>query len=282
MREGVRLTSVREGNALMKRASRTGAHRPSGTGIGYSREFLEHLARILVDAGHSPKRLAREFREICQALPEPARKWNPQELNYVAGLAHVMACWHDDPLFLDAKGEPIPLPVRSRGPCLTSLIARALPNEEPGAVIESLIRARGIRRRAGLYLPTGRQLLFPQHTGRVHGLMSLLGILRTIEHNVSPSGSATRIVERTAVNPRFPVRALPLFHRWLKASASKFLWEADGSMRRRGWESLPGPTLRLGVGVFAFEDPLTTGQGAPRKPTRQRSTRRSRSRSAGR
>jgi hypothetical protein len=49
----------------VKRAFRTGAHRPSGTGIAYSREFLEHLARILVDAGHSPKKLAREFRDVC-------------------------------------------------------------------------------------------------------------------------------------------------------------------------------------------------------------------------
>ncbi|HWZ63611.1 MAG TPA: hypothetical protein VNX02_11355 [Steroidobacteraceae bacterium] len=250
----------------MKRVARPVASRSSEMGIGYSGEFLEHLARILVDAGHSPKKLAREFREICSALPEPARQWNPEELNYAGALGHVIACWHDDPQFLDSRGEPIALPVRSSGPCLRSLIARALPMEKPGAVIESLIRARGIRRRGTLYVPTGRQLLFPrQSSSRVHGLMSLLGMLRTVEHNASCAGLATRIVERTAVNPRFPVRALPAFHRWLKRSASKFLWNTDGSMRRRQWESLAGPTLRLGVGVFAFEDPLTSGRSIGRK-----------------
>jgi hypothetical protein len=252
----------------MKRPSRTVPLRPSGMGIGYSREFLEHLAGILVDAGHSPKKLAREFREICQMLPEPARHWDPAELNYLADLPHVIACWQDDPQFLDGKGDPLALPVRSKGPCLVSLIARALPNEEPGAVIESLLRTRGIRRRRGLYLPTGRQLLYRPQSGRIHGLMSLLGILRTIRHNVSSAGSTARIIERTAVNPRFPVRALPMFHRWLKGFASKFLWDADGNMRRREWESLAGPTLRLGVGVFAFEDPVATGRASRGKPAR--------------
>jgi len=266
----------------MKRVPRTPAVRRSGTGIGYSREFLEHLARILADAGHSPKKLAREFREICQRLPEPARDWDPAELNYLADLPHVIACWQDDPQFLDAKGAPLPLLVRSKGPCLVSLIARALPHEEPGAVIESLLRARGIRRRRHLYLPTGRQLLYRPQSARIHGLMSLLGMLRTIEHNVSSAGSTARIIERTAVNPRFPVRALPMFHRWLKGFASKFLWDADGNMRRREWESLAGPTLRVGVGVFAFEDPVTTGRAVGRKAALAKARRPGRARGAGR
>jgi hypothetical protein len=249
----------------MKRASRSGVHHPSGMSIGYSREFLEHLARILTDAGHSPRKLTREFREICRALPEPAQNWDPAELNYLADLPHVIACWQDDPQFLDSKGEPLPLPLRSNGPCVESLIARALPHEEPGAVVESLLRVHGIRRRRGLYVPTGRQLLYQPQSARIHGLMSLLGMLRTIGHNVSPAGSRAPILERTAVNPSFPVAALPLFHQWLKDVASKFLWETDGTMRRREWGSLPGPTLRLGVGVFAFEDPVTTGRGESRR-----------------
>jgi hypothetical protein len=266
----------------MKRASRTGALRPSGMGIGYSREFLEHLAHILADAGHSPRKLAREFREICNALPEPARKWNPAELNYIADIARVNSCWHCDPQFLDARGHPIPLPLRSRGPCLESLVARALPREEPGAVIESLIRERGIRRRGGLYLPTDRQLLYRPQSGRIHGLVSLLGMLRTLEHNVSVTAASARIVERTAVSAQFPVRALPMFHRWLKRWASKVLWEADGNMRRRAWTSLPGPTIRLGVSLFAFEDPVTTGRSAGRNSAQRRRPRRHRPRSASR
>lgn len=260
----------------MKRAPRTGAYGPSGTGIGYSWELLERLAHLLVDAGHSPKSLAREFREICQSLPEPAQKWNPAELSYFAVLSRVLTCWHDDPRFLDEKGDPVALPVRSRGPCLVSLIARALPDEEPAAVIDSLVRDRGIRRRGSLYLPTDRQLFYQRQSARMHGLMSLLAHLRTVEHNVSQVASNTRIVERTTVNPRFPVRALPMFHRWLKEFAVKFLLDAEGYSRRRESERLPEPTVRLGVGVFAFEDPMTTGRSARGKPLQKEVRRRRR------
>jgi hypothetical protein len=266
----------------MKRASRTGAPRPTGTGIGYSREFLEHLARILVDAGHSPRKLAREFREICNALPEPLRKWKPAELRYLPDIARVNSCWHTDPQFLDSKGDPIPLPLKSPGPCLVALVARALPKEKPSAVIESLLREGGIRRRGGLYLPTDRQLLYRPQSARIHGLVSLLGMLRTLEHNVSATASSARIVERTAVSAQFPVRALPMFHRWLKGFASKTLWEADGNMRRREWVSLPGPTIRLGVSLFAFEDPVTTGRSARHNSPRKGLPRRRRSRRAAR
>lgn len=261
----------------MKRASRRAASRSSGAGIGYSQEFLERLAHILVDAGHSPRKLAREFREICNALPEPARRWNPAELGYFAVLSHVLTCWHDHPQFLDEKGEPVALPVRSRGPCLVSLIARALPDEEPTAVIDSLLRDRLIRRRGSLYLPAYRQLFYQPQSARIQGLMSLLAHLRTVEHNLSQATSKRRIVERTAVNPRFPVRALPMFHRWLKEFATKFLWDAEGNMRRRESDP-PGPTIRLGVGVFGFEDPMTTGRSAGSKPLLKEVPRRSRTR----
>jgi hypothetical protein len=107
-------------------------------------------------------------------------------------------------------------------------------------------------------------------------------MLRTIEHNVSSVSSDARIIERTAVNSRFPVRALPMLHRWLKGSGSNFLWDVDGNMRRREWESLSGPTLRVGVGVFAFEDPVTTSRTAGLKPPLLEARRRRRARSTAR
>jgi len=268
----------------MKRGRSTSALRAPAGGIGYSREFLERLAHILVHTGHSPRKLAREFREICGGLKEPARAWNPATLNYLADLPHVIARWHADPQFVDSKGAPIALPVRSRGLSLTSLIARVLPDQDPHAVIESLIRLRGIRREGRRYVPTDRQVRFTQQSAQVHGLMALLGILRTIDYNVSRATPTSTILERAAVNPRFPVAALPAFHQWFKEFAAKFLWEADGNMRRRESRGKGQATTRLGVAVFAFEDPMITGTRVARSaraPGAQRPVRR-RARSARR
>jgi|HubBroStandDraft_4_1064222.scaffolds.fasta_scaffold36490_2 hypothetical protein len=261
---------------MKRRLPRSGL-RPIGGGIGYSREFLERLARILVHTGHSPKKLAREFREICEGLKEPAHAWDPAYLNYLADLPHVIARWHADPQFVDSQGAPVPLPLKSRNLSLASLIGRVLPGVDASAVVDSLMRLRGIRRRGRFYVPTDRQILFTRDSARVHGLMALLGILRTIEYNVSRATASSTILERAAVNPRFPVRALPAFHQWLKTHAGKFLWDSDGNMRRRESRLRSEPTIRLGVGVFAFEDPLITGTRArkvrpqaPRRPVARR------------
>ena len=246
--------------------------RPKRGGESYSREFLERLARILVHTGHSPAGLMLEFRTICSALKEPARRWDPGHLGYLADIPHVIAHWHADPQYLDSRGLPVALPLRGRGVSLCTLIERVLPREDPMAVALSLTRLRGVRRRQGLYVPSGRYFIYPPDSGRVHGLTALLGMLRTVERNVmGPKGSA--ILQRAALNPSFPVSALPGFHRRLKALAAETLWNVDGDMRRHEAEDPNGARVRLGVGVFAFEEPLvkkkTSGRGrAP--PARSR------------
>jgi hypothetical protein len=253
----------------------------AGSGVGYSYEFLERLAHILVHTGHSPRKLLREFRAICGTMKEPGQAWDPAYLNYLADLPHVVARWHTDPQFVDSKGNPIALPLRSRGLSLSSLISRVLPGEDPRAVVESLIRLRAIRLQGARYLPTDRQLRFTQQSARVHGLMALLGILRTLEYNVAHASRSSTILERAAINPRFLVRRLPAFHRWLKASGGKFLWDADGKMRRGEARGQVEPTTRLGVALFAFEDPPVTGTRRARQALRARGGRRIRRHRAG-
>lgn len=227
--------------------------------LAYSREFLERLARILVHSGHSPKRLAREFREVCAALKEPAQSWDPSRLHYVFDLPHVFAHWYADPQYLDTRGAPLALPLRARGPSLSGLIGRVLPRAKAADVVQSLLRLGALRRRGTLFIPTNRYLAFNEQRISMiaHGLTALLGMLRTVEHNLSNRHGET-VLERAAMNPNFPVSALPAFHRRLKQLAREFLWTVDGDMHRREMRS-GGPTTRLGVGVFAFEDPPQAG-----------------------
>jgi uncharacterized protein DUF6502 len=242
--------------------------RPKRGGESYSRECLERLARILVDTGHSPQGLMREFRAICSALKEPSRRWDPTHLAYLADIPHVIAHWHADPQYLDSRGLPVPLPLRGRGTSLCTLIERVLPREDPMAVARSLTRLHGVRRRQGQYVPSGRYFIYPPASGWVHGLTALLGMLRTVERNVTgPKSSA--ILQRAALNPSFPVSALPAFHRRLKALAEEILWNVDGDMRRHEAEDPAGPRVRLGVGVFAFEEPLAKSRVSGRALTRR-------------
>jgi hypothetical protein len=84
-------------------------------------------------------------------------------------------------------------------------------------------------------------------------------MLRTIDHNVSHVPQFA-LFERVAVNPHFPRRSLPAFHREFKHTAGEFLWRADDTMRRREAGRGSAATTRLGIGVFTFEDPVITGR----------------------
>ena len=230
--------------------------RAHGEGTSYSREFLERLARILVHAGHSPRELAREFREICGRLKEPSSRWDAAQLTYLGDLPHIIALWHSMIPILDSRGAPIPLALRARGPSLSALIARVLPGEDPAAVADSLTKLQGVRRRGARYVPRARYFTYPTASARIHGFTALLGMLRTVEHNVAGGRKSTPILERTALNPSFPVSELPAFHRRLNAAAEEILWTLDGDMRRREAAHRGGPRVRLGVGIYAFEEPV--------------------------
>jgi hypothetical protein len=240
----------------------------------YSREFLERLATVLVRSGHSPKALVREFRDVCSRMKEPTHPWDPKQLDYFADIPHVIAHWHADPQYLDSRGAPVPLPLRGRGPSLYELIERVLPGENPVAVAETLTRVKALRRRRELYVPRDRAFTYPSDSARIHGLTALLGMLRTVEHNVVGRGRSPTILERAAVNPSFPVSALPAFHRRLKALAAEFLWNVDGDMRRHEDRHSHRPRIRLGVGVFAFERPFRqSDQRRKIKPRKKAATR---------
>lgn len=224
------------------------------------RAFLEPLARILNVSGCHPRDLQREFVRICRELPTPKRAWQPMRPGYLAELSHVIARWHADEQYVDADGRPVPLPLEGPEPSLKGLISRVLPSIEPDQTVQWLIRLEGIRRRGKRFLPTDKYLAFNRSPAAswAHGLTAVLGILSTVEHNIS-ARTQSRLLERIAINPRFPVRALPQFHRELKRQGAEIAWRFDTDMRRKEIRRDGEPITRLCVGVYAFEDPPVTG-----------------------
>lgn len=226
------------------------------------RAFLEPLARILNVSGCHPRDLQREFVRICRDLPIPKRAWEPMRPGHLADLSHVIARWHADEQYVDADGRPVPLPLGGPEPSLKGLVSRVIPSINPAQAIQWLTELKGIRRQGKQFVPTDKYLAFNRLpvAAWAHGLAAVLGMLRTVEHNVA-AAPQRRLLERMAVNPRFPVRALPQFHRELKRQAGEIVWRFDSDMRRKE-ERLEGePVTRLCIGLYAFEDPLVTGSG---------------------
>ena len=223
----------------------------------YAHAVLAESAHILVRTGHSPKQLLEEFREICGAIPEPSRVFDPRCVPYVEGLPHILAHWFTDPAYVDAQGKPIPLRLRSRGPCLAALIRHVLPSHESDYVADSLVKTGAIRRRGGLYTPIDRYVSFIKHApmSQMHGLASLARLLGTLQHNAACHEDSAMLLERSVKNPHIPISALPTVHRRIKRDVDALLWKLDGYLRRREVEPGSEPTTSVGVSAYAFEDP---------------------------
>jgi hypothetical protein len=244
----------------------------------YAQDVLKQVLSILVQTGHSPKDLARIVRNLCRALAEPARAFDPRLIPYVAGLTHIVAHWYSDPAFRGPDGQPLKIPLRGRGPSLANLIRRLFPHQDITRVKQSLLDANAVQRRGRLYFPTDRYVSFTQdrQSVHVHGLMSVAGMLRTVQHNIASGDPAKTLLEGSATNAYIPVRALPEIHRRIKREVTALLWKIDGYLR--SWEVEPGsePTTHVGVGGYVYEDPIVSGTRAtqggrgPRRRTRPR------------
>lgn len=245
---------------------------PAEEGAAESRAFLEALVPLMVEAGHSPKRLVAEFREICGRMKEPARAWDPADLAYVADLPHVLSHWHADEHYTDAQGAPRRLPLRGPGPSLTELIERVYPGGDPTPVVRALVRTRAVRERRGSFEPLARNVLFSERThARRHGLMSALELLRTVARNCSDTRRGPPLLHQTAINSWYPERKLPELHERAKRQGGEALWEFDRFMRRR--EPRRGskePVRRVGLCIFAIEGPIGPPVRWPNPPKARR------------
>jgi hypothetical protein len=139
-------------------------------------------------------------------------------------------------------------------------VNRALPGENPAVVIEALQKLDAVREDAGIYRPTSYYVLFEERHEALMGwiLTVLRGVLHSMEHNALAK-PADRLPGRAAINPSFPVRALPGFHERLRDRLTVFLRNTDTDMHRKETRAGDEPTTRLGVAVLTFEDPLVTG-----------------------
>jgi hypothetical protein len=208
-----------------------------------------------------------QLRGICRTLDEPSHHFDPTVLSLLSELPHVISVWHADPRYLDGQGRPRGLALRGSRSSLSSLIKQVLPHEDTRTVIAALTGMHAIRHRDGRYFPTGRHIEYQQDTARLNSLTFLLRILRTVEHNVSRAKTAA-LLERNATHPAFPVAALAGFHRRVKARASDFLWDIDTDLRRREKRFRGGRKTRVGVEIFAFEEPIRDGSRIPKRVKR--------------
>lgn len=243
---------------------RRGSIGPERDDLPFLKRLLDKFARLLVLNGFSPRTLSRVFTEVCSHLDEPKHARDPARPAFTAELAHVLSCWYTDPMCVDARGQPRPLPATGDGLSIATLVRRASPGLDSASAIATLVRHRALKLSGTLYVPTNRRVMFDPRdaTAPARGLLPLEGLMDTLRRNWKNGLRRADTLEATAINPAFPVRALPALKRHLLGRGLLFLHEVDSTMRRG--EQRAGPSdkrSRIGVSVFLFE-------GTPERPVR--------------
>jgi hypothetical protein len=144
-------------------------------------------------------------------------------------------------------------------------------------VVRFLVRRKVLRAVGDRYVPRERSVVLRGRdvVDSFRKLRGLLGMLRAFEHNQRSKRQVPAWFEATADNPRFPVRAISRFDQKVRAHANKLLLQLDGDMHREERLRDPSePTVRIGVGVYRFEEILPSASKPRKKRGRATSRRR--------
>jgi len=199
--------------------------------------------------------------------------------------AQVLTVWFSDPAYLDGAGMPRALPLRGSQRSLETLVLSTDRKLDAAEVLAYLLKGRALRRLGSRYVPRGRVVSLRGVRGpnEFRNLRGLLAMLQTLEHNSRPRRKAPSWFEFSAENPRIPKRASGKFDEFVSVRAMRLLYDVDAELRRLELTCKPGePTVRLGTGVYRFEENLSAKEspaiGRRQKTQRARRKRVSRNR----
>lgn len=229
-------------------------------------EAIERFVGILSRCGYSPRAMTRAFSEACARVADSVVRAAGRSTRELSDASHILTVWFSDPLYLDHDGRPIRLAVHGPAPSLEALVARIDPRLDIEEVLQYLRRNHALKKIGTRYAPKGRALVLRNTRGPDHfrNMRGLLAMLRTLEHNTRPKRRVAGWFERFAENPAFPVSARANFDARVFKHGMKLLRTMDADMHRQELKRKPGePVVRVGVGVYRFEEEIPQAREPP-------------------
>jgi len=225
-----------------------------------SREFAikdrkQSTSRVSVITGLSRREVMR-----VRKLPRPDITESIEKHNRAA---RVIAAWRRETEFLDAGGNPVPLPMEGRGATFSELVKRFSGNVPPRAVLDELIHVGAVELltdgRVNLltraYIPKG----YDSHKINILGT-DVKHLLSTINHNLHP-GLTTPLFQRKVSYDNLPDEVLEKFNKQFSAKAQHLLESADKWLAQYDRDVTPSVEgtgrNQAGFGIFFFQKPFS-------------------------
>ncbi len=180
---------------------------------------------------------------------------------YVTKASLVLSAWHLNPEFLDKRGQPAILRINGHGKSFATLLERAGGSDvRPTTLLKELVSAGAVRVRADGRLQALKRDYIPhamdEQLIRLWGTV-VADVATTYVHNLTRTAKMDRRLERSAVNDRMPVSAMPAFVQLLESEAQEFLERIDqwltAHQSRQTDGTAESETIRLGVGLYQIQ-----------------------------
>ncbi|GIX49229.1 MAG: hypothetical protein KatS3mg131_3440 [Candidatus Tectimicrobiota bacterium] len=213
------------------------------------------ISRVAILTGLSRKEVQRVLR---LPLPDDA-----QAIAQYNRAARVLTAWARERDYVDAAGNPLPLPLEGEGPSFARLVRQFSGDVPPRAILDELLRVGAVRRDAQGRLHLLARAYVPQR-GDVEKI-GILGtdaqeLLSTLEHNLTCAPGEAWLQRKVAYD-NLPVDVLPALRRLAAAQGQALLEELDRWLAARDRDTSPAAggqgRARASIGIYYFEERLT-------------------------
>ncbi len=209
---------------------------------------LTNVSRTAMLTGLS-RREVRAQRDLIDQAPQESH-------GYVTKVSLVLSAWHSQPEFLDATGKPAPLPLEGDGASFSSLLRRCGAGDlRPSTILRELRNSGAVRVTEGGLVEPLQRTYVPHKLDEalLRSWGTVLGdVANTCAHNLTRDAGIQPRFERSALNERVLVSAVPEFREFLNREGQIFLEKVAAWLSAHEAPGAAGAkaTVRLGAGVY--------------------------------
>ena len=214
-----------------------------------------NVSRVSILTGISRKEIKRQ-RELIGAGAPPASSKTTDATRLLSG-------WHQDPLYTNSQGDPLPLAKQGAAPSFQSLFDVYGGDTPEQTLIRELLAANSVESdNEGRYVATRRyHMPADMDVGNIRFLgTNLHDHAQTLSNNLSGEGAPKRL-EGFAVDDRIDPESVDKFHEFIEQKGEQFLEDVDEWLNRHRLDATDSKTtpVRLGLGVYAIQGDLPKG-----------------------
>jgi len=209
-------------------------------------------------------------KEVKALLAQPQTRDGLMEEEYNRA-ARVIAGWLKDPRFSDGHGHPAPLPLEGKRGSFAALVKVYSGDIPVRAMLDELVRVGAVQQMKNGRICLRSRGYIPQKSAPEK--LSILGtdtadLIATIDHNVYVNPKNPRF-QRKVMYDNVPVDAAQEFRAIAAARGQELLETLDRWLSHRDRDVNPSTKgtgrVRLGVGLYHFEEQLEGESSKPRK-----------------